>query len=464
MSMASVLTHQPSECGDVRRSTFLQHAEEVQRKRTRSILMMNMRTVSNVSGSSDGSSCCYDDNSSDGVDSIGDDQDFHSVSTKRSRRRRSSFDGDEDVENKILSSFLSNALADRGLPDRINPQSLDMLYLWDEEDDDEGFVRGCRGGAGISGGYNRPIPEHIIQAIKTGEKYRIHNWLTTMTDTHPAARREPGGRTLSLTSFRTSHSNETPFHLICSAIGSTIASATLSSHHNNDCHRAGISRLVQSMMDIFDDFLMFNASGQVRANNHSTTSNIPVRCTSLFVQDNHGRTPLHSLILGIKTINVTSLTSCRTHVSSKDQWKDLSTELVEPLLRILFPLQEQHPRSPSAVLPSTSFCMLLLFTDQNGKTPFEYLPIPGTAATQPLIEFFQKESVVAKIVSEWTATRSDFGPTVTDTTSEVVNDTYSSCNNSTFIDDGGNIDTAEVSRDDDDEEEEGNEMDTSATV
>mmetsp|Transcript_33936 Transcript_33936/g.81597 ORF Transcript_33936/g.81597 Transcript_33936/m.81597 type:complete len:111 (+) Transcript_33936:105-437(+) len=107
--------------------------------------------------------------------------------------------------------------------------------------------------------------------------------------------------------------------------------------------------------------------------------------------------------------------------------------------------------------------MLLLFTDQNGKTPFEYLPIPGTAATQPLIEFFQKESVVAKIVSEWTATRSDFGPTVTDTTSEVVNDTYSSCNNSTFSDGGENIDTAEASRDDDDDEEEDNDnaMDTS---
>ena len=415
---------------------------------------MSMTSVSNItSGSSDDDrSSCQDDHidgyksskdsSMDSTDD--DDQDFHDVvHTKRSCRRRrssSSFGGGgphDDNENgvveskKTLSSFLSMSLAHRGFPDRINPQSLDMLYLWDDDDEFGGNSGGCRGHYS-GGGYNRPIPHGIVEAIKTGEKCRVRTWLAAMTDTQAAeieaaaAAETYGGRTLSLASFRTFDSNETPFHLICSAIGSAVATSVLSSYHrNNDCHRAGISRLILSMMDILDDFLIFDASSKIRTDNNNTTTNIPVRCTSLFVQDNHGSTPLHSLMLGMKKMfNVSSLTSCRTtHLPYDDQWNDLSSELVKPLRRILFPLQEQHHRCrPSAASPWAPCCMLLLLTDQDGKTPFEYLPIPAnrTAVTHSMIDFFQKESVIAKIVSEWTTTRSGFGPTVTNVTSRQV--------------------------------------------
>ena len=417
-------------------------------------MTLNMRTVSNITiGRSDSDRSSSEDDDIDGcegssdssMDSTDDDVDHQGlhdvVHNKRScrRRRSSSFGGGDpydDKENgvveskKTISSFLSMSLADRGFPDRINPLSLDMLYLWD---DDEDF--GVNGGDGCNsgGGYNRPIPHGIIEAIKTGEKYRVHTWLAAMADTRAAETAASGaaaidrGRTLSLASFRTLDSNETPFHLICSAIGSAVATAVLSSssssHSGNDCHRAGISRLLQSMMDILDDFLIFDASGKVRTDNHNATTNIPARCTSLFVQDNHGCTPLHSLMSGMKKMfNVTSLKkSCHTtHVPYDDQWNDLSSELVGALRRILFPLQNQHHwSSHSAASPWASCCMLLLFTDQDGKTPLEYLPIPagGTAVAHPMMDFFQSESIIAMIVSEWTTTRSDFGPTVTDATS-----------------------------------------------
>jgi hypothetical protein len=227
------------------------------------------------------------------------------------------------------SVALSHSLADHGLPDRFDPQSMDHFVYFEGSD-----------------GRSQGIPQEFLAAIQCGN---ICQWLGEKQQ-----QRQP------YSYFSGLYNRYTPNHKS--------------------------KRLLQAMRNSQGETLLHLAS---RWSRHGIVKRLLELQLPTLVLDQQGRTPLHSLCLSMNNSNGYITSSCD------------HTETMRLLLR----------HTPT----------LVLYMDQQRKTPFEYLQ----CSQWHVMDLIRQEQVVERVVQEIAQqtqrARSGQQMTVIETVDRIVN-------------------------------------------